>query len=47
MDHRAVPGILLSSQPMAKPAASLKDLGSAVLAEFGVEAQFPVPQDSE
>lgn len=40
MDHETVPGILLSSRPMAKPATSLKDLAAAVLAEFGIE-EFP------
>lgn len=40
MDHRAVPGILITNKPLPKPAPSLGDLAEAVLAEFGVE-QFP------
>ena len=46
MDHEAVPGILLSSQPMVKPARSLRDLGASVLAEFGIEEGFPVREES-
>ena len=42
MDHTAVPGILLSSEPLVRPAPSLKDLGAAILAEFGVTDGFPV-----
>jgi hypothetical protein len=47
MDHEAVPGILLSSEPLAKPAASLRDLGTSVLAEFGIDAEFPVRDQSQ
>ncbi len=47
MDHEAVPGILFSSKPMARPATSLRNLGAAVLAEFGIERQFPVQQESQ
>ncbi len=36
MDHTKVPGILLTSGELAKPASSLKELGGAVLAEFGI-----------
>ncbi len=36
MDHEAVPGILLTSRPLARPAASLKELAASILAEFGV-----------
>lgn len=42
MDHEAVPGILLSSEPLVRPAGSLKDLGASILAEFGIEEGFPV-----
>jgi predicted AlkP superfamily phosphohydrolase/phosphomutase len=42
MDHEAVPGVLLTNRPLARPAATLLELGSAILAELGVE-QFPVP----
>jgi predicted AlkP superfamily phosphohydrolase/phosphomutase len=35
MDHVAVPGILLSNRPLAKPAHRLQDLGAAIVAEFG------------
>ena len=37
MDHEAVPGVLLTSSPLAKPAIRLQDLGASVLAEFGVD----------
>ena len=40
MDHESVPGILLSSRPMAKPATSLQNLAASILAEFGIE-DFP------
>lgn len=36
MDHRTVPGILLSNRPLARPATSLQNLGAAILAEFGI-----------
>ena len=41
MDHEAVPGILLSSRPLKKPAPSLQTLAAAILAEYGVDT-FPV-----
>ena len=40
MDHEAVPGILLTSRPLRKPAPSLQTLAAAIVAEFGVD-QFP------
>jgi predicted AlkP superfamily phosphohydrolase/phosphomutase len=40
MDPAVVPGILLTSRALKKPAASLQTLAAAILAEFGVE-QFP------
>ena len=40
MDHETVPGILLSSRAMRQPAATIKDLAAAILAEFGVTG-FP------
>ena len=46
MDHEAVPGILLSSEPLLRPAPSLKDLGASMLAEFGIEEGFPVREGS-
>lgn len=36
MDHEAVPGILLTNRPLARPAPTLRDLSGAILAEFGV-----------
>jgi predicted AlkP superfamily phosphohydrolase/phosphomutase len=45
MDHEAVPGILLTSRPLRKPAQSLEMLAAAILAEFGVE-QFPAPREN-
>ena len=40
MDHEAVPGILLTSRALRKPAPSLQTLAAAILAEFGVD-RFP------
>ncbi len=40
MDHRTVPGVLLASRPMARPATSLQNLAAALLAEFGIDG-FP------
>ncbi|PYQ22842.1 MAG: hypothetical protein DMF81_10770 [Acidobacteria bacterium] len=40
MDPDTVPGILVTSRPLRKPAARLQDLAAAILAEFGVEG-FP------
>jgi predicted AlkP superfamily phosphohydrolase/phosphomutase len=40
MDPDVVPGILLTSRALRKPAPSLDTLAAAILAEFGVE-QFP------
>ena len=41
MDHEAVPGILFASRPLKKEALRLQDLAAAVLAEFGIEGEFP------
>lgn len=46
MDHEAVPGILLTSQPLERPATSLKDLAASILMEFGIEGDFPVRAQS-
>jgi predicted AlkP superfamily phosphohydrolase/phosphomutase len=43
MDHESVPGILLTSRPLKRPAPELRSLAAALLAEFGVE---PFPLDS-
>jgi len=40
MDHEAVPGVLLSSRPLKRPAPSIDTLAAAILAEFGVDG-FP------
>ena len=40
MDHRTVPGVLLSSRPLRRPATSLQNLAAALLAEFGIDG-FP------
>jgi predicted AlkP superfamily phosphohydrolase/phosphomutase len=47
MDHTAVPGILLTNQPMKRQATSLKNLGVSILAEFGIDDGFPVRDQSE
>jgi predicted AlkP superfamily phosphohydrolase/phosphomutase len=46
MDHEAVPGVLLSNRPLRQVAGSLRELGAAVLAEFGVEGFPPAPEAS-
>jgi len=40
MDPEAVPGILLTSRPLKRPAGKLKELAASILAEFGIEG-FP------
>ena len=40
MDHESVPGVLLTSRRLRKPAPSLETLAGAILAEFGVD-DFP------
>ena len=40
MDHRLVPGVLLLSRPLGRPARSIVDLPGSILAEYGVEG-FP------
>jgi len=40
MDPDTVPGILVTSRPLGKPAAKLEELAPAILAEFGIEG-FP------
>ncbi len=45
MDPETVPGILLTSRPLKKPAATLQALAPAILAEFGMDSWaigFPV-----
>ncbi len=41
MDHEAVPGVLFASRPLKRDATRLQDLAAAVLAEFGIEGEFP------
>jgi predicted AlkP superfamily phosphohydrolase/phosphomutase len=41
MDHEAVPGILLTSRALRKPAPTLQTLAAAILAEFGIN-EFPL-----
>ena len=41
MDLEAVPGVLFTSRPLGKPASSLQNLAASILAEFGVEGEFP------
>jgi predicted AlkP superfamily phosphohydrolase/phosphomutase len=40
MDHLTVPGILLSSRALKRPAATIETLAASVLAEFGID-NFP------
>jgi predicted AlkP superfamily phosphohydrolase/phosphomutase len=44
MDHEAVPGVLLTSRALRKPAPTLQSLAAAILAEFGVD-NFPRPTE--
>ena len=44
MDHEAVPGVLFSSRPLKKPAQRLEDLAASILAEFGIDEEFPPSQ---
>ena len=44
MDHTTVPGILLSSRALKKPAPRLQDLAAAILAEFGIDE--PIKQQA-
>ncbi len=41
MDHRTVPGVLLLSRPLGRPARGIVDLAASILAEYGVE-EFPI-----
>ena len=40
MDHRVVPGVLLTSRPLGRPARGITELAASILAEYGLE-QFP------
>jgi predicted AlkP superfamily phosphohydrolase/phosphomutase len=40
MDHTSVPGVLLTSRPLRRPAPSVQSLAGVLLAEFGIDA-FP------
>ena len=40
MDHETVPGVLLSSRPLRRPAPGIDTLAAAILAEFGIDG-FP------
>jgi predicted AlkP superfamily phosphohydrolase/phosphomutase len=40
MDHETVPGILLASRPLRRPAATIRDLAASILAEFDID-RFP------
>jgi predicted AlkP superfamily phosphohydrolase/phosphomutase len=39
MDHRAVPGILLTSRPLRQQAGSLDKIAGAILGEFGIKSK--------
>lgn len=40
MDHRVVPGVILTNRPLSRPAPGIVDLAASILAEYGVEG-FP------
>ena len=42
MDHRVVPGVLLASRPLGRPAPAITDLAASILAEYGL-GEFPAP----
>jgi predicted AlkP superfamily phosphohydrolase/phosphomutase len=44
MDPVVVPGILLTSRPLKRPAPSLQRLAGAILSEFGIDG-FPFVED--
>ena len=41
MDHESVPGVLFTNRPLVRDAGSLKSLTASVIAEFGIEVDFP------
>jgi hypothetical protein len=43
MDAAAVPGLLLTSRPLATRVSSITGLAAAILAEFGIR-DFPTPR---
>jgi hypothetical protein len=45
MDHEAVPGILLASRPLRRPAPALQALAASILAEFGIDDDFPTVKE--
>ena len=47
MDHETVPGILLTSRPLERPAARLQDLAQSILAEFGIVESIQPGQSRE
>jgi predicted AlkP superfamily phosphohydrolase/phosphomutase len=47
MDHETVPGILLTSRPLKRPALRLQDLAQSVLAEFGIDESIQQRQHRE
>ena len=44
MDHQSIPGILLTSRPLKRPATRLGNLAASILEEFGIEG-FPALGD--
>jgi len=40
MDHEVVPGVLITSRPLQRPATSLRNLAASILGEYGVD-HFP------
>ena len=47
MDHEAVPGILLTTRPLQRPAPSLKELGASILVELGVTHDLQIAKDGK
>ncbi|HXV59165.1 MAG TPA: alkaline phosphatase family protein [Vicinamibacteria bacterium] len=47
MDHETVPGVLLTSRPLKRPASSLKELGRSILVEFGIDEPIQPTEETE
>ncbi len=46
IDHREVPGVLLVSRPLERPARAITDLAASLLAEYGIGPFPPESDDS-
>ena len=44
IDHETVPGVLFTSRPLAQEAPTIQSLATALIAEFGIQSDFPVDE---